>query len=159
MGAMSGAAGTTEERFSQFAAETEPKLRRALVAWYGLEVGSEATADALAFAWERWDAIQEMANPVGYLFRVGQSRSRRYRRRTPLLPPVPTEELPEIDPRLPSALAALSKRQRTAVLLVHAYGWTHGEVAGALGCSESTVRNHLERGVRRLRASLGDNDA
>jgi RNA polymerase sigma factor (sigma-70 family) len=76
-----------------------------------------------------------------------------------LLPPVPTEELPEIDPRLPSALAALSKRQRTAVLLVHAYGWTHGEVAGALGCSESTVRNHLDRGVRRLRASLGDNDA
>jgi RNA polymerase sigma factor (sigma-70 family) len=159
MGAMSEAAGTTEERFSRFAAETEPRLRRALVAWYGLEVGSEATADALAYAWERWDAVEAMANPVGYLFRVGQSRSRRYRRRTPLLPQVSNAELPDVDPRLPSALALLSNRQRAAVLLVHAHGWTYAEVAAALGCSESTVRNHLVRGMRRLRSSLGGNDA
>lgn len=156
---MSEAAGTTEERFSRFASDVEPRLRRALVAWYGVEVGREVTADALGLAWERWDAVEAMANPVGYLFRVGQSRSRRYRRRAVVLPAVPVLELPDVDPRLPRALAVLSHRQRAAVLLVHAHGWTQVEAADALGCSVSTVRNHLDRGMRRLRASLGDDNA
>ena len=156
---MAEAAGSTEERFSRFASDVEPRLRRALVAWYGTEVGREATADALEVAWARWDAVEGMANPVGYLFRVGQSRSRRYRRRVVVLPAVPASELPEIDPRLPRALAGLSNQQRAAVLLVHAHGWTQTETAAALGCSVSTVRNHLDRGLRRLRAVLGDDDA
>jgi DNA-directed RNA polymerase specialized sigma24 family protein len=148
-----------EERFSRFVAEIEPRLRRALVAFYGVDVGSEATADALAVAWERWPELESMSNPVGYLFRVGQSRSRRYRRRVLVLPAVPVAELPDVDPRLPAALARLSHRQRAAVLLVHAHGWTRAETADALGCSISTVRNHLDRGLRRLRADLGGNDA
>jgi DNA-directed RNA polymerase specialized sigma24 family protein len=156
---MSEAAGSTEERFSRFASDVEPRLRRALVAFYGIEVGSEATADALGLAWERWDEVEGMANPIGYLFRVGQSRSRRYRRRAVVLPAVPDAELPEIDPRLPRALAALSNQQRAAVLLVHAHGWTLAETADALACGVSTVRNHLDRGMRRLRASLGGDDA
>jgi DNA-directed RNA polymerase specialized sigma24 family protein len=156
---MAEAAGTSEERFSRFAVEVEPRLRRALVAFYGVEVGCEATADALALAWERWDSVEAMTNPSGYLFRVGQSRSRRYRRRPLVLPAVPDSEWPDIDPRLPRALADLSNRQRAAVLLVHAHGWTQSEAADALGCGVSTLRNHLERGMRRLRAALGGDDA
>jgi DNA-directed RNA polymerase specialized sigma24 family protein len=159
MGQMSEAAGTTEERFSRFASDVEPRLRRALVAFYGVEVGCEATADALEVAWERWESVEAMANPVGYLFRVGQSRSRRYRRRPPALPAVLVAETPDVDPRLPGALARLSNQQRAAVLLVHAHGWTLAETADALGCGVSTVRNHLDRGMRRLRASLGGDDA
>jgi RNA polymerase sigma factor (sigma-70 family) len=155
---MSEAAGTTKERFSRFAADVQPRLRRALVSFYGIEVGSEVTADALALAWERWDTVEAMANPVGYLFRVGQSRSRRYRRRAIILPAIPASEVHEIDPRLPRALANLSNQQRAAVLLVHAHGWTQSETADALGCSVSTLRNHLDRGMRRLRASLGGDD-
>src|SRR3954451_21336735 len=116
--------GTADARFSAFVADVEPRLRRALVAFYGTEVGCEVTADAMALAWERWDAVESMTNPVGYLFRVGQSSSRRYRRRAAVLPAVPAEQLPDIDPRLPGALARLSKQQRAAVLLVHAHGWT-----------------------------------
>jgi DNA-directed RNA polymerase specialized sigma24 family protein len=159
MGAMSKAAGTTEERFSRFASDVEPRLRRVLVAWYGVDVGRDVTADALAFAWERWDAVESMANPVGYLFRVAQSRSRRYRRRPVVLPAIVATELPDVDPRLPGALASLSNQQRAAVLLVHAHGWTQVEAADALGCSVSTLRNHLGRGMRRLRTCLGDDDA
>jgi DNA-directed RNA polymerase specialized sigma24 family protein len=158
VGATSEATGQTGERFSRFVAETEPRLRRALVAFYGLEVGREATADALEVAWARWDSVETMANPIGYLFRVGQSRSRRYRRRAVVLPAVPEPELPDIDPRLPRALAGLSNQQRAAVLLVHAHGWTLAEAADALDCGVSTVRNHLDRGMRRLRASLGGDD-
>ncbi len=156
---MSEATGKTDERFSRFVADTEPRLRQALVAFYGVEVGSEAAADALVLAWERWSSVEAMANPVGYLFRVGQSRSRRYRRRPVALPMVPETDVPDIDPRLPRALASLSNRQRAAVLLVHAHGWTQVETADALGCSISTVRNHLDRGLRRLRADLGGHDA
>ncbi|MGQ0825942.1 MAG: hypothetical protein ACT4OX_13100 [Actinomycetota bacterium] len=115
----------TAESFESFAAQVEPSLRRALVAWYGTEVGAEATADAMAVAWERWAEIQPMANPAGYLFRVAQSHTRRYRRRPVLLPIVVPVDLPDVDPRLPDALARLSPRQRAAVLLVHAHDCAH----------------------------------
>ncbi len=45
LGAMSEA-GNDGGALTRFAPDVEPRLRRALVAWYGIEVGSEATADA-----------------------------------------------------------------------------------------------------------------
>jgi RNA polymerase sigma-70 factor (ECF subfamily) len=147
------------ERFARFASGAEPRLRRVLVAWYGVDVGVEVTADAMAVAWERWAEIEPMANPTGYLFRVAQSRSRRYRRRVVAMPAVPAAELPDIDPKLPAALKRLTAQQRTAVLLVHAHGWTYAEAADALECSVSTLRNHLDRGMRKLRAFLGEPNA
>jgi RNA polymerase sigma-70 factor (ECF subfamily) len=158
---MSGVRGSepaTDEGFTRFASDIEPRLRRALVAWYGCDVGCEVTAEAMAYAWERWDEVCEMANPVGYLFRVGQSRSRRYRRRPVTMPVVRQEDQPAIDPRLPGALAALSTKQRAAVLLVHAHDFTLVDAAAVVGCSVSTLRNHLARGMRKLRAQLGDDD-
>jgi RNA polymerase sigma factor (sigma-70 family) len=147
------------ERFERFAAVAEPELRRAAVAWYGVDVGADVTADALEYAWQHWADVELMANPVGYLFRVAQSRSRRYRRRPVCMPAIPTAEIPDIDPRLPPALEALTPRQRTAVLLVHAFGWTYAEASDAIGCSVSTLRNHLDRGMRRLRNEIGDGSA
>ena len=41
--------------FEAFTREGEPKLRRALVAAYGFEHGRDATAKALAYAWEHWE--------------------------------------------------------------------------------------------------------
>jgi len=70
-----------EQASTRFVKETEPRLSYALAAAYGPEIGAEATADAPALAWENWQRIKGMANPAGYLFRVGQSRSRRYRDR------------------------------------------------------------------------------
>ena len=62
--------------FEQFFATAEPRLRRALVATYGGERGREASAEALAWAWEHWPKVQAMEHPLGYLYRVAQSRSR-----------------------------------------------------------------------------------
>jgi DNA-directed RNA polymerase specialized sigma24 family protein len=92
------------------------------------------------------------------VFRVGQSASRRYRRAAVTFPAVAQsrEADPEVDPRLPAALATLSARQRGAVLLVHAYGYDLGSAAQVLGCSVSSLRNHVARGMRRLRSQLGD---
>jgi hypothetical protein len=56
MGESRGGTVKPEERraFTRFVKETEPRLSLALAAAYGLEVGAEATADAMAWAWKRW---------------------------------------------------------------------------------------------------------
>lgn len=142
------------EGFEAFVRDAQPRLARALVASYGLERGHEAIAEALAYAWEHFERLSKMANPIGYLFRVGQSRTRR-RPATPRFPPPAEMGLPHIEPNLGSALLELTERQRVCVVLVHVYEWTHQEVADLLELSRSSVQNHTERGLGRLRVFLG----
>jgi DNA-directed RNA polymerase specialized sigma24 family protein len=147
--------GPTE--FEAFVQTTEPPLRRALVAAYGYEDGREAAAEGLAYAWEHWAEVRQMPNAAGYLFRVAQSsaaRGRRWRRPRPMLTPPPGAEH-RFEPGLPAALAALPERQRVAVVLVHGFGYTLREVAELTGIKTTTVQNHLERALRRLRDRLG----
>ena len=139
--------------FEGFVLQVEPRLRIALTAVFGPEGGRDATAAALAYAWENWGRLTAMENPAGYLYRVG--RSSRRRRKEPHWLPVPAHRQPEIEPGLPHALARLSEKQRLAVVLVHAYEWTRREVAEYTGLSVSTIDNHLARGLRKLRAGLG----
>jgi len=142
-----------EAEFTAFVVEAEPKLRRALFALAGMEA-ADGGAEALAYGWEHWGRVRGMVNPVGYLYRVGRSRLRR-RRQPPSLPLLPADRLPEVEPRLPALLAGLPERQRVCVVLVHGFGWTHDEVGSLLDVSVSTVRNHLARGLGRLRHELG----
>ena len=65
--------------FEAFVRDAEPRLRRAPVAAYGFEEGRDATAEALAYAWEHWGRVRAMPNAAGYLFRVAQSGRRRRR--------------------------------------------------------------------------------
>ena len=51
---------TTREVFTEFVRAVEPRLRIALMARYGPERGREATAEALAYAWEHWERVAEM---------------------------------------------------------------------------------------------------
>jgi DNA-directed RNA polymerase specialized sigma24 family protein len=141
-----------EVDFRAFVVATEPRLHRALAASLGWDRGREATADALAYAWEHWTKIRALTNPAGYLYRVGQSSVRR--RKVPVLfeRPVGTESLYE--PALARLLAELPERQRVAVVLVHGYDWTPREVSELTGLAPSTVHTHLERGLTKLRAAL-----
>ena len=141
-----------EETFSTFFALAEPRLRRAFVAAYGGDRGREATAEALAYAWEHWTEVQRMDNPIGYLYRVGRSRTRGRKQRALFVRPEASESW--VEPALPAALAELTERQRLAVGLVHGYGWTLREVAELCGLRVTTVQNHLERGLAHLRARL-----
>lgn len=146
---------TLADTFTEFFERSEPKLRHALIAAYGVEVGTDAACDALAYGWEHWDRVGEMENPIGYLYRVGRSRSRRLLRRPPMLPVTRSNPTPWVEPGLPAALARLSDRQRVAVILVYSLGWTYAETAALLGVSIGTVETHVERGLRRLRRRLG----
>jgi RNA polymerase sigma factor (sigma-70 family) len=93
-----------------------------------------------------------MANPVGYLYRVGQSRTRR--RRSAFMAPSASAETPWIEPGLDRAVADLTEMQRVAVVLVHGFGWTAHEVAELLGVKATTVQTHVERALVRLRVAL-----
>jgi RNA polymerase sigma factor (sigma-70 family) len=143
------------DTFTQFAVANEAKLRQALIAACGGERGREVAAEALTYGWEHWDRLEKMDNPVGYLYVVGRKLSRRRRRSAPMFIEVPLDRTPEIEPKLPRAMAALSERQRTAVVLVHCFQWTLHEVAEVMGVSKTTVQNHLERGMRSLRRQIG----
>lgn len=143
-----------DDEFTIFVEEIEPRLSKALAAAYGVEVGHEATADALMYAWENWEKIKTMVNPAGYLYRVGQTSARRQRKRGPLFPSVSSMELPHIEPGLPHALNGLSEAQRTAVVLLYVLEWTEREAAELLGVNRSTIRRHRDRGLARLRAAL-----
>lgn len=144
------------DEFEAFFALAEPRLRRALVAAYGAERGREAAAEALAYGFEHWTRLRSMANPVGYLYRVGQSRSRPRKARV-VFDSAPHGD-PLVEPALAGALADLTERQRTAVVLVHGFGWQLREVAEVTGLRVTSVQNHLERGLARLRDALEVHD-
>jgi RNA polymerase sigma-70 factor (ECF subfamily) len=146
---------TLTDSLTDFFESAQPRLKHALVAAYGSEVGIEATADALAHGWQHWERVRDMENPIGYLYRVGRSRSRRFRYRTPVLPTVQANPLPWVEPGLPAALARLSVRQRVAVVLLHCLDWSYREVAELFGTSLGTVQSHERRGLERLRTKLG----
>ncbi|HTO01312.1 MAG TPA: sigma-70 family RNA polymerase sigma factor [Microthrixaceae bacterium] len=151
-------------KFTAFVEDVEPRLHRSLTALWGVDAGRDATAEALAWAWENWPSVESMENPAGYLYRVGASKVRTRRK--------PLENFNELlnhgdhvgqpdpggrhfEPGLLVALERLSERQRTVVLLIHGCGWTHQEVADALELSRSSVGTHLDRAMVALRSDLG----
>ncbi len=138
--------------FERFFNEHEPRLRRAYVGVHGLDGAHDAVAEAFVWAWEHWPRVQEMENPLGFLYRVGQSKSRR--KRTPQLPAPDTVGAPEVEPDLLPALLALPVGQRSAVWLVYGCEWKYAEAGEAMGVSASTVGTHASRGLERLRAAL-----
>jgi DNA-directed RNA polymerase specialized sigma24 family protein len=84
-----------DREFTRFVKEVEPRLSYAFYAAYGPEVGNEVTADALARAWEHRAKVEKMDNPAGHLYRVGQSKTRRYHRPRVLFPKADPEHTPE----------------------------------------------------------------
>ncbi|MCA9562503.1 MAG: sigma-70 family RNA polymerase sigma factor [Myxococcales bacterium] len=144
-----------QEGFREFFAWAEPPLRKALIASFGRERGLDATSEAMLYGWENWPRISQMASPIGYLFRVGRSRTRqleRFDRETTSgsWPVLAAYDQPA-DADLKGALESLTRRQAQCVVLVIACQWTYADVAAALGVSRSSVQRHVDRGLARLR--------
>lgn len=144
------------DSFTEFFLDVEPRLRRALTAMLGSEVGREATSEALVYGWEHWDRLKTMYNPAGYLYRVGRRRGRRMQlRRRPETGSMDAVGEPWFEPGLPEALARLPERQRLVVSLLHGHGWTMTEVADLLEIGKSTVQSYEQRAMSKLRRMLG----
>jgi len=140
--------------FESFFAATEKGLRYALVALFGTEDGRDASAHALLYGWENWARLQEMANPAGYLYRVGQTWGQRNSHQPKAFPVVSEHHEPWVEPRLPEALGTLPEHQRVAVVLRHGVDWSYDQIAEFLESSPVSVRKNVERGLAHLRMDL-----
>ena len=145
--------------------EKGPQLTRAIYAYSGgrRQVAEDAVAEAFARA---LGSTAEMRDPLAWIYRTAfRIATRELERERRPLPSVP-DAVPGIDPfeihDVLVALGKLSGHQRAAVLLHDEEGLTAPEVAKLLGMSPATVRVHLFRARKRLRALLSseeDNDA
>ena len=137
--------------------EIRVKLLPALVAKWGIEVGSDLCSDVEEYAWEHRAKVTRMENPLGYLYRVAQSKSRshvRWMKRTTF--PSRFPDIVHEDPALHDTLqmlAVLNADQRVCVMLVHAFGWTYAEVAELLGFTRAVVNHNVHRGLAVLRST------
>ncbi len=144
-----------EPDFEDFAARYGRRLYQALVLIAGVDPAHDATTDTLVYAWQHWDRVRRLDNPEGYLYVIARRRlSRLHPPRVVLLPVPERAEVPDVEPHLIDALNQLSEMQRQVVYLVEGFGWGLTDVSRILGISVSTVRNHLARGLDRLRAQL-----
>jgi RNA polymerase sigma-70 factor (ECF subfamily) len=119
--------------------------------------------DAFVIALERLAECREPARFSGWLLQIVRSRALHALARRKLRDPHDDEVergapavLGDVVLRahLLAALATLPQVQREIVLLHDLDGWTHAELAEALGLSEVNCRQHLFTARRALRAAL-----
>ncbi len=134
-----------------------PELWRAIYGFTGgrRQLAEDAVAEAFARAIEHGDGIRD---PLAWIYRTAFRLASRELQREKRQPPRPADPSPGIDPfdvqEILTALARLSPNQRAAVLLCDEEGFSGPEVGRLLGMSAATVRVHLFRGRKRLRALL-----
>jgi RNA polymerase sigma-70 factor (ECF subfamily) len=155
-------------RFDEFFEDEHEHLFKALYFVTGnRQDAEELMQDAFMKLWERWDRIERMSDPTGYLFRVALNgfRMRRRRAATALrrLAPVAEERdlFAEAETRadVRRLLLGLTVRQRAALLLVDLLGYSSEQAARILRVRPSTVRALATQGRRALRAKEGARDA
>jgi RNA polymerase sigma-70 factor (ECF subfamily) len=149
-------------------------VRAHLRAAYGVAlsiVGRSADAedvaqDAMAAAFAEIASCREPERFSGWLLQIVRNRARNWLESRRLRDVAGDERTvegvappaadPDVRDRLLAALARLSPPQREVVLLHDLDGWTHPEIAGALGCSETMSRQHLFQARRLLRGELAE---
>lgn len=127
----------------------------------------DLTQEALVRVGLKWSRVRHGSNPAGYarttLARLNIDRLRRRRREslTGLVPEMPVEaELPlGVEAWLVDALATLSPKQRTAVVLRCVDDLDAAGIAEVLGCSVGTARSHLSRGLERMRMAVPEGES
>jgi RNA polymerase sigma-70 factor (ECF subfamily) len=140
--------------------EQADRLWRSLVLFCGEpEVASDAVSEAFAQAISRGPAIIDVDRWVwrsAFSIARGEMKGRhRQPKEMPDLPAaVPTDTID-----LVKALSQLSPKQRASVILHHYAGYSTSETAALIGSTSGAVGMHLDRGRKRLRELLGDDDA
>ena len=146
--------------FAAFFAEEHAGLFKALYFVTGNRSdAAELAQDAFLKLWERWDRIERIHDPRGYLFRAAlnafRMRTRAAVRATRRLVPIvsTTDPFDEINLRedVHRMLLELSPRQRAALVLLDMYGYGSEEAARIMGVRPSTVRALATQGRAVLR--------
>jgi RNA polymerase sigma factor (sigma-70 family) len=130
-----------------FHAEKDQLIRVMRVITGSRMEAEDITQEAFVRLFERWESVSKMDNPEGYLHRVAMNQFRsRYRRAAVGLRRVvsigpPRDVFAEVDDRdlALRALGSLSPRQRAALVLTEALGYSGEEAGRLLGIKATTV--------------------
>lgn len=123
----------------------------------------EIMQDAFLKVFERWERVASLDDPVGYLYRTAMNLFRKRWRRASMAMRRTVglisrdDEIAQIELRVDvvRAVASLSPRQRTAIVLIDLLDLSSEEAGRILGISPGTVRMHASRGRAALAALLG----
>lgn len=154
-----GPAGHRRRDFESFYRAHAGRLRQALCLALGdVELGTEASDEAMARACARWAEVATYANLEGWTYRVGLNwgRSRLRRRRWRDRRPVPDRAAPEVphDHDLTVALGGLTVEQRAVVVCRYLLDWSVEDTAACLDIPAGTVKSRLSRALDRLARHL-----
>jgi len=150
--------------FTAFFAEEHRGLFKALYFVTGNRADAqELMQEAFLTLWERWDTIDQIDDPTGYLFRVAlngsRMRARAARRATRRLVAIDPSYDPfdEVDLRedVRRMLRSLTPRQRAALVLLDLYGYGSEDAAEIMRIRPSTVRALATQGRAVLRNAGG----
>jgi RNA polymerase sigma factor (sigma-70 family) len=122
--------------------------------------------EAFLKVWDRWDRVQGLEDPAGYLYRtafnVWRSRTRRAVRsaRYRLTGHQPDDIFERVNATLDlrRTLQGMPERQRAALVLVHLLGYSSAEAGRLMGVRPETIRSLASQGRAALRSSLGGTD-
>jgi RNA polymerase sigma factor (sigma-70 family) len=125
----------------------------------------EIAQDAFVAVWERWDRVQLMDKPAGYLHRTAMNTFRKRYRRAKLFGRIAASSSPRTSSAaadsavlLSEALRALTPRQRAALVLTELLGYSAEDAAHALGVGVSTIGVLKHRGRIELRREMEQPD-
>jgi RNA polymerase sigma-70 factor (ECF subfamily) len=147
-----------------FQAEARTLFRRLCAVTGNSAEAEEIMQDAFLALWERWDRVDEIQDPTGYLYRTAMNVFRKRGRRAALAlrrtlslaaDPSPFSEIDE-QQDVVAALAELTPRQRAALVLTDVMDFSSEEAGRALGVTAGTVRGLASRARETLRRQVGD---
>jgi RNA polymerase sigma-70 factor (ECF subfamily) len=145
----------TREAIERLYRERGESMWRAILGYSGSrDVASDAVAEAFAQLLRRGDAVRDperWAWRAAFRIAAGNLKERR-KEGAPF--PEPSYEIDPASMELVSAIANLSDRQRSAVVLHYIADKPVADVAAVLGTTTGTVKVHLSRARRRLREEL-----
>jgi RNA polymerase sigma-70 factor (sigma-E family) len=153
--------------FSEYVRAQRPaRIRFATVLSGQTWLAEDLVSNVLGRAFERWDAIAATAHPHAYVRRMVVNEHLSWRRRLRRTGhEVPeravadsTDDHAERDAMI-ARLAQLPRRQAAAIVLRYYVGLSDAEVAGELGCRESTVRSQISRALASLRIDITESAA
>jgi RNA polymerase sigma factor (sigma-70 family) len=150
---------SVERRLERVYREQGARIWRAVLLSSGSrEVADDAVAEAFAQALRRGRALRD---PAAWVWRVAfrlAAGELKERGRMDAFTDEPAAGLPDQFLDLWRAIAVLPPKQRASVVLADYAGWSHREIAKALGSSVSAVGVHVHRARNRLRDLLEDGD-
>ena len=158
--------GAKAREAGEFCVRVRPQLVGTLSLYCGdADVAEELTQDTLARVWDRWAQVREMPSPHAWAYRVGVNLANsHYRRRAAERRATSRRE------RLAGergaadladaivvrqAVAALPRRQKTALVLRYYADLPIDEVASLMSCAPGTVKALTHQAIARLRDTIG----